>query len=394
MLRLLRLNAVLVYSSRGVYRFRPPMQIIFAFGSGGRVEGRSGFMRFRLLLVLLLAPYVLSAGSIRAAGCDADGKVKYICGMIAPEDIIAVPRSTWVVASGYTAGGAIHLINTRTLATTQVFPTANPKLRLDKKSYASCPGPLDPNEKEKFSAHGLNIRAGSGSVHTLYVVHHGFRESVEVFEIDTQANPPTLTWIGCAVPPASVNMNSISPVPDGGFVVTNIVRRNIPPEQRQAGGNTGELWEWHPGEEWKMVPESESQTPNGIEVSKDGKWYYVNLWAASKVMRMSRGQTPVKKDVIDLDFHPDNIRWQADGSLYTAGQGGPTPQRIAECLRKFCTDATSNVARIDPRTLKVQTIIHDANTEHFISSTTGLKVGNEIWLGTSHSDRVARYPAR
>ena len=140
-------------------------------------------MRFRPLLVLLLAPYVLSAGSIRAAGCDADGKVKYICGMIAPEDIIAVPRSTWVVASGYTAGGAIHLINTRTLATTQVFPTANPKLRLDKKSYASCPGPLDPNEKEKFSAHGLNIRAGSGSVHTLYVVHHGFRESVEVFEI-------------------------------------------------------------------------------------------------------------------------------------------------------------------------------------------------------------------
>jgi len=352
-------------------------------------------MKYRLLLLLLLTPLVLPVGAMRAAGCEPDGKVKYICGTIAPEDLIAVPRSPWVVASGYTAGGAIHLVNTRDYTTRQVFPAATPRLRPDTKMYASCPGPPDPAEKEKFSAHGLNLRPGPGTVHTVYVVHHGFRESVEIFEIDTKPNPPAFTWIGCAVPPETVNMNSISPVPDGGFVVTNIVRRN--PGNAQArprmDGNTGELWEWHPGDGWKMVPESESQTPNGIEVSKDGKWYYVNLWAAGKVMRMSRGQTPVKKDLVEVDFHPDNIRFQADGSLYTAGQGGPTPQRIAECLNKFCADATTNVARIDPETLKVQQIIRDSNKENFISSTTGLRVGNEIWLGTSHSDRIARYPA-
>lgn len=141
-----------------------------------------------------------------------------------------------------------------------------------------------------------------------------------------------------------------------------------------------------------MVPGSESQTPNGIEVSKDGKWYYVNLWAAQKVMRLSRGVTPPKKDIVDVPFTPDNIRFQADGSLYTAGQGAPTFQRILECLNKFCADGTSNVAKIDPQTMKVEPIIHDASKENFISSTTGLRVGKEIWLGTSHSDRVARYP--
>ena len=47
----------------------------------------------------------------------------------------------------------------------------------------------------------------------------GKRAAVEIFEIDTKPNPPTFTWIGCAVPPATVNMNSISPVPDAGFVV-------------------------------------------------------------------------------------------------------------------------------------------------------------------------------
>jgi hypothetical protein len=337
---------------------------------------------------------VLPGGDIRAAGCDPEGKVKYICGVIAPEDLIAVPRSEWVIASGYTAGGAIHLINTRDYSTRQMFPTASPRLRPDTKVYAMCPGPLDPAEKEKFSAHGLNLRPGAEGVHTVYVVHHGFRESVEIFEIDIKPSTPTFSWIGCVVAPETVSMNSVSPVPDGGFVVTNIVRRNLPDvqERMRNGGNTGELWEWHPKGGWKMVPESESPAPNGIEASKDGKWYYVNLWSVGKVMRLSRGQTPAKKDLVDVDFHPDNIRWQADGSLYTAGQGAPTPQRISECLNKFCADATTNVARIDPQTLKVQRIVRDSNKEQFISSTTGLQIGKEIWIGTSHSDRIARYP--
>ena len=42
--------------------------------------------------------------------------------------------------------------------------------------------------------------------------------------------------------------------------------------------------------------------------------------------------------------------------------------------------------------MKVESIIRDASKENFVSSTTGLRVGKEIWLGTSHSDRVARYP--
>jgi len=220
--------------------------------------------RFALLLVSLVT-LSLPGGTAKAAACDPDGKVKFICGMIAPEDLVPVPRTDWVIASGYTAGGAIHLINVRDYTTTQLFPTATPRVKLDAKTYAACPGPLDPAEKEKFSAHGLNLRLGTNGVHTVYVVHHGFRESVEVFEIDTRPKTPTFTWVGCAVPPPVVSMNSVSPVPDGGFVVTNIMRRDIPnlQERMRSGGNTGELWEWHPADGWKAVPESEAPLPNG-----------------------------------------------------------------------------------------------------------------------------------
>jgi len=345
-------------------------------------------MKSRMLFAaLMVGSIVLPVGTFQSPGCEPDGNVKFICGVVSPEDLVAVPRSDWVIASGYTAGG-VHLINTRDYTTTQVFPVANPRQRLDKTTYASCPGPMDPAEKEKFSAHGLAVRPGQGRVHTVYLVHHGFRESIEVFEVDTQPTLPTFTWVGCVVAPQTVGINSVTPVPGGGFAATNPNRRGAPSQ----GTNTGEVWEWNAKDGWTIVPGSEAQGPNGIEASQDGQWLYVNLWPARKVMRLSRGQTPVTKEVVDVAFQPDNIRWQADGSLLAAGHGGPSRERVVECLRKVCADVTSNVARIDPQTMKVQQIVTYPANERFFSSTVALQVGKEIWIGTITGDRIARYP--
>src|SRR5262249_8392251 len=97
------------------------------------------------------------------AGCEPAGSVKFICGVVSPEDLVPVPRSEWVIVSGYT-GGAVHLANTRDHSTIQVYPTPQPRERIDKTTYASCPGPLDPAEKEKFSAHGLAVAQGANQV--------------------------------------------------------------------------------------------------------------------------------------------------------------------------------------------------------------------------------------
>jgi len=87
-------------------------------------------------------------------------------------------------------------------------------------------------------------------------------------------------------------------------------------------------------------------------------------------------------------------RWQADGSLLAAGHGGPNMERVRECLRKVCPDATSVVARLDPQTWKAQEIIRYPATERFYSSTVALQVGNEVWIGTITGDRIARYPIK
>lgn len=334
-----------------------------------------------LFIVFALAPEVAGQAP---AGCGPVGNVQFVCGQEAPEDLVLVPGSDWVIASVYSNTGGIRLINTRDKTTTVAYPAATAKERPDTKTYDSCPGAPDAAQKASFRTHGLAIRAGRNSVHTLYAVHHGKRESIEVFEVDARAKPPALTWTGCAVAPDPIGLNEVVALPEGGFIATDFLARGIDAGGRGrmlAGENNGALWEWHTGTGWKMVPGSEASGANGLEISKDGKWLYVAAWGSQNFFRLSRGQAPVKRDVIPLGFRVDNVRWAPDGSLLTAGQGGVAPAQ------------TTNVVKINPDTLKVQEIIRHPNTPEFGAGTVALQVGKEIWVGSFRGDRIAVFPA-
>jgi hypothetical protein len=338
-----------------------------------------------LAVALPQAPNVPAAP--KPAGCNPAGNVQFICGFAGPEDLEAVPGSEWVIASGDAAPGAITLVNVRDKTVTPLYPMPVPRQRLDAKTYDSCPGPIDPEEKDKFRAHGIAIRPGRNAVHTLYVVHHGNRESIEVFEFDGRAKPPALTWIGCAVAPDPLGLNSVVPLPEGGFATTNFLPR-VPAGGRATlptGQRNGELWEWHTGAGWKKVPGSEASGANGIEISKDGKWFYMAGWGSQTFIRFSRGQTPPKRDDIPVGFRLDNLRWAPDGSLIGAGQEVP-PNGAPGAM-------TSRVIRIDPNTLKVQDVIrHPANDDVFSFATGAIEVGKEIWVGSVRGNKVARFP--
>ena len=177
-----------------------------------------------LALLGLTVVFALPLGTAgpQAADCDPVGAVQFVCGQSEPEDLAAIPGSEWIIASSYPENnGGLRLINIPDLTTTILLPTETPRERLDRTTYASCPGPIASVEKEQFSTHGLYLRAGADSRHTLYVVHHGTRESIEVFEVDERARPPSLTWIGCAVAPGGLNLNSVVGLPDGGFAATS-----------------------------------------------------------------------------------------------------------------------------------------------------------------------------
>jgi hypothetical protein len=338
---------------------------------------------------ILFASFVVFAWTVAPAGqapagCEPVGNVRFVCGQRAPEDLVALPGSQWIVAGAFAGAGGINLINVRDHTTTLAFPTATSRERLDAKTYNACPGPPDAADKAKFATHGLALRAGNNSIHTLYAVHHGARESIEVFEVDARGKTPALTWIGCAVVADPIGLNSVVALPDGGFIATDFLARGIDAAARGrmlAGENNGALWEWHTSTGWKMIPGSEAAGANGLEISKDGKWLYVAAWGSQSFFRLSRGQTPVKRDSIPLGFRVDNIRWAPDGSILAAGQGGMAPMQA------------SVVVKINPDTLAVQEIIRHPNSAEFGAGTVALQIGKEIWVGSFRGDRIAIFPA-
>jgi hypothetical protein len=362
-------------------------------------------MRTPLLIALALA----LAGSAAAArqqpaaptNCDPSGPIRFVCGQAGPEDLVTVPGTAWLVASAYAGDGGLHLIDTKAGTSTRLFPTPAVTERLDRKTYDSCPGPLDAAAKAKYQTHGLFLKPGGNGPHTLYVVYHGVRESVEVFELETRKNTPVLTWIGCAVAPDTVGLNAVVALPDGGFAATNFDPR-VPGGKGGfspaliAGENNGEVWEWHTGTGWKKVPGSEAAGANGIEISPDGQWYYVAQWGNRSFMRISRGQTPVRRDQIPLGFRVDNVRWAPDGTLLVAGQGGDDNAVFGRrgAANAPPSVATSTIGKIDPKTMTYRQIINYPTSPAVSAATVAVEVGNEFWTGTFRGDRVARYPVK
>ena len=320
---------------------------------------------------------LLGAAGPRAADCDPDGEIQFLCGPVNPEDLAPVPQSPWVIVSS--REGHLYLADTRDYTSTVLFPTGTSRPEHDTATYGACPGPLT----SQFRPHGINLRPGNSDTHTLLVVGHGGRESIEVFEFDMGRTPPALTWVGCAVAPEALGLNSVVALPEGGFAATS--------------SRTGDVWEWHAGGGWSLVPGSEDIGPNGLEISRDGRWLYIGGHPGKSLIRLSRGQTPIQKDTVAVGFHVDNVRWGPDETLLAAGHlgRGGTRAAIGACVRqRQCDGMTSRVAKVDPLRLTAEEIIRYPSNDFLILGTVAIQVGEEIWFGgVGGGNRIARFPA-
>ena len=334
-----------------------------------------------VLMVVIAAAVRVTAQQPTPPPCVAAGDVQFVCGQQAPEDLVVVPGGQWVVAGAFGGTGGINLIRVSDRTSVRAYPSAEAVDALDAKIYKSCPGAPDAAMKAKFQTHGLSLREGRNGVHTLFVVAHGARESVEVFTLDARPQTPTLTWIGCAVAPDPIGLNSVRWLDDGGFVATNFLPRGTPGGMAalQKAERNGELWEWHTATGWQKVPGSEASGANGLEISLDGRTLYVAAWGSQSFFRLSRGDKEPKREEVPLGFRVDNIRWAADGSILAAGQSmGTGPATV--------------VVKIDPNTLAVKEVLRHANTPAFSNGTVAVEVGKTYWVGTFRGDRLAIFP--
>jgi hypothetical protein len=310
------------------------------------------------------------------------------------EDLVRLGRSSWLIGSGMdgaasgtaSANGHLYLVDHEKKTWQEFFPGLSPSFRQDRALFGGCPGPVKPTN---FSAHGLALKERAPGRFRLYVVGHGEREAIEVFEIDTRGARPVVTWTGCVVLPDDVLANGVAILPDWGFVTTKFLDRRLPQAQSMAqarqGKPIGALYEWHPGGKVTAIAGTELSAPNGIEVSADGKTLYVAVFGTHEFVRFVRRANGLQKDAVPVAISPDNVRWSSNGKLLTAGGdfAGPTAPR---------TTAWS-VLEIDPDTLAVRVAGSGPSSKGMQAISVALAVGDNIWVGTFNGDRVGYFRA-
>jgi hypothetical protein len=316
--------------------------------------------------------------------------LSFVCGIENAEDLVLVPNSRWIVASGMAPGSGLHIVDTQAKTARKVYAPGTANARADKTRYASCPGPLD---AKQAVLHGLALRPAANGRYTVYATNHGGRESVEVFELDASGAAPTATWIGCVLTPNSMALNSVAAFTDGSLVATVLILPGKTFEDAFAQKNTGVVLAWKPGDKmFQPLPGTELSANNGIETSPDDREFYVASTTTKRIVAFPR--TPPFKPLRTAqlkEFGPDNIRWTADNRLITAGMiddepacgGAPKTEEGIRCPRGYV------VATIDPKTMAVTEIARGPATPAFTGTAIAMRAGDELWLGSFFADRLA-----
>ena len=365
--------------------------------------------------ITLFAIIAASAGSVAFAQgkggppqpplmeCGVHGEIDIICGTRSPEDLELTRDGKSIVVSQFVNGPAgrgvagLVLFDPARKTFTRLTATAEPR-----KDWGdpACPGTIG----DALAPHGISLSKRNGGAVQIYVVNHGGRESIEMFELKQSRD---LIWHGCVV--SARDFNDVAALPDGGFIATHPTALQPPPlppgqakekgKAPQGGGNdpfggqvTGYVARWTPGKGETEVPGTRGAYPNGLLVSADGRYLYVNAFGAKEVHKYDLKQGK-ETGVVKLDFMPDNISWTSKRTMLAAGIKGargdcPAGSGIP-CIQGF------GVAEIDPAKMSATTVFDSAGKGALIPGVSiALQSGNWIYVGAFQGDRLVKIPAK
>jgi WD40 repeat protein len=314
--------------------------------------------------------------------CGTQGNAELVCGTRAPEDFEVTPDGKYLAIAkfGAVVDSALDLFNLETHAFT-ALPMSAEKMQ----------GWGDPACTESIGmqtgAHGLSLSQRTSGEWQLYVVNHNVRESMEMFELQADGDAWKLVWRGCVI--AQQPYNDVSALPDGSFVATRPTALMKEGQDLFAGGVSGNVARWSAEDGEQLLPGSEYGYPNGVMVSKDGRYAYISGWTTRSFHKYDLNEMR-ETGRADFSFMPDNLTWTPDGKLLAAGikgVGGNCPETSTmSCLTGMV------VAEVDPQTLEV-TVLHDNEDRALINGTSAaIQVGDSIYVGSFQGDRLVILP--
>jgi hypothetical protein len=338
--------------------------------------------------------------------------LNFVCGVQNPEDLVLIPGTHWLIASGMKDGAGLKLVDTDAKTARPFYAGLPVQQRPDKKLFRNCPTPPD---IRTFNAHGIYLRRTQApGRYMLYVVSHGTLESIQVFTVDANGEEPSLTWTGCVPMPeekeayanlgnrttsARIVANAVSAYSDGTIIATIPQRPGTTNVQRLNGEPTGDVVKWKPGaDSFRVIPGTQLAGNNGIEISPDEAEFYVVSFGTHTVVIFSR-RDPLKplRQTVAPGFMPDNLRWSGDrliaaGSVYDEPACGGTRQRVANNPTLTSCHRGYVVAQLDPKTMAWTILAYAEPNPELAVVSTGVVLGDTLWIGAASADGLAYRP--
>ena len=356
-------------------------------------------MEFKTCFGFLIALALPIAGAAQQApaqppapplmACGMHGDIEVLCGTRSPEDLELTPDGKYLIATQFvnlgrtgTAGFGMALYDLAKKTFSKMAVTDAPD-----KTWGdpACPGAIG----DALVSHGESLAKRRNGTWALYVVNHGGRQSIEMFELKPAAGSWALVWHGCEV--AAHDYNDVAILPDGGFVGTYPTGLSSGGAGGPFGGAvTGYVARWTPGKGESELMGTRIRYPNGVVVSADGRFMYLNEFSAGTVYKYDLKNQKVLGSV-KVDFLPDNLTWTKEGRLLAAGVKGARGDCPAgsgrPCIQGF------GVAEIDPAKMQARAIFDSAAHDPLIGGVSvALEVGDSIYLGAFQGDRLVKIP--
>jgi hypothetical protein len=321
------------------------------------------------------------------AECQSDSDLTVYCGFNNPEDLALTPDNGFLVVTEFSA-----LPNT--------YPTEMALFDLATQSRADINITLAENtwgesgcerNNLEFSPHGLSLVQRGDGKHQLAITNHLPRETIELFEL-VKAEPGwALKWRGCVFAPDKVLFNDVALTRSGDFYATEMYRADLPFEDLLAAGesvaDTGAVWHWQKDKGYLELPGTKGSFPNGIALSEQEDYLYINYWFAGKTTKFNLETSSTEFE--HIAGKADNLT-NVNGDIWVAthdislSQLEECPPTLAQCLLPF------TIYNLSGDDLSVQAA-YSFDSRAFGVATVAIPYENKVWLGTFHGDRIASF---
>lgn len=358
---------------------------------------------FRALVALAGAALLAacSSGLPPITSCEPGNGLIPDCRFQNPEDLVPSPAGQFILVSQYGdmeggRPGSLVALTPPNGSIETLFPAADRVQPAPGWGDASCPPP----DAALFAPHGIDIeRLDSGpnaGIDAFYVVNHGGRESVEMFEVQEGPESIELTWRGCVLAPQDGYFNDLVVMRNGDFRVSQMFPRHANVlwaalRMQFSGHAPGHAYHWSTAGGFERLPGTDAKFANGLEKSADERYLYVNSYFGNEVIKVDT-TTGTRVGSVSV-ASPDNLSWSPTGELLAASHHASLRDTLAcQGLETGSCPFRFEIVAIDTERL-VSRVLIDQQGPPMGAATVALPFGNAVYLGTFAGDRIVRADA-